>query len=102
VDISVAELKALSSCGESHSIQVGKTYLIRTVTHYYTGRVVAVTDTDLLLTNAAWIADTGRFATALETGKFNEVEPFMDDVIVARGAIVDATQWRHDLPRSQQ
>jgi hypothetical protein len=45
------------------------------------------------LEDAAWIADTGRFADALKSGKFNEVEPFPDgQVIVGRGAIIDAIQ----------
>ena len=71
--------------------QIGKIYLIRTVTMIDTGRLVAVSDHELVLEDAAWIADTGRFANALRDGKFNEVEPFPDGrVIVGRGSIVDA------------
>jgi len=76
---------------ENHSYEVGKAYFIRSVTMYYTGRIAGITDTDLVLEDAAWIADTGRFATALKTGSLNEVEPFTDPVILPRGAIVDAT-----------
>ena len=73
--------------------KLGKNYLIRTVTMIQTGRLVAVTDKELVLENAAWIADTGRFADALESGKFDEVEPFPDgQVIIGRGAIIDAIQ----------
>jgi hypothetical protein len=87
---------------KNHSFEVGKAYLIRTVTMYYTGRLAEVTETDLLLEDAAWIADTGRFHNVLETGSFNEVEPFVSPVIVSRGCIVDATVWRHPLPREQK
>lgn len=88
--------------GSSHSFIVGKKYLIRTVTFFYTGCVAKITDTDLVLTDAAWIADTGRFADCLKNGKLNEVEPFIDDVIIPRSGIIDATRWNHDLPRDQK
>ena len=86
----------------NHSFVLGQAYLIRTVTYFYTGRLVAVTDADLVLEDAAWIADTGRFATALQTGVLNEVEPYPSSVIVGRGAIVDVCEWLHALPRDQK
>ena len=73
--------------------QIGKIYLIRTVTMIDTGRLVAVGPAELVLEDAAWIADTGRFADALKSVKFNEVEPFPDGrVIVGRGSIIDAVE----------
>jgi hypothetical protein len=48
--------------------EIGQSYLIRTVTHYYTGRLVAVDGNELLIEEAAWIADTGRFADMFKTG----------------------------------
>ena len=92
-------LAARSGGGLSHSFEVGKAYLIRTVTLYYTGRITSITDSDLVLSDAAWIADTGRFSSALDTGKLNEVEPFRNPVIIPRGGIIDATLWEHALPR---
>jgi hypothetical protein len=86
----------------NHSFDVGKSYLIRSVTMYYTGRLMRITDTDLVLEDAAWIADTGRFHDALRKGVLNEVEPFMRPVIVPRACIVDATEWCHALPREQK
>lgn len=81
---------------------IGANYLIRTVTMIDTGRVVRVTPTEIVLEDAAWIADTGRFATALKSGNFNEVEPFPDgEVIVGRGSIVDACRIEK-LPRAQK
>lgn len=83
-------------------IQVGQTYFIRTVTMHYTGRVTAISDAEILLEDAAWIADSGRFHNALKTGELGEVEPFVDPVVVGRAALVDATPWRHALPREQK
>lgn len=84
--------------------EVGANYFIRTVTNFYTGKLVAVTDKELVLKDAAWIADTGRFADALEKGTLNEVEPYPDGtrVIVNRDAICDASIWKHALPRTQK
>ena len=82
---------------------VGKAYLIRTVTMIQTGRLVAVYDKELVLEEAAWVADTGRFNDALSKGTLNEIEPFPDGpVIVGRGAICDAAIWSHPLPRKQK
>ena len=82
--------------------QIGKYYLIRTVTMIDTGKLVAVTDQELVLEEAAWIADTGRFADALLKGVYGEVEPFPDgQVIIGRGAIVDAVQIK-ESPRKQK
>jgi hypothetical protein len=105
-DLTVKEIKHIQSLlkgsGESHPYQVGKNYFIRTVTLFYTGKLVKVTSKELVLEQAAWIADTGRFMDAIKTGKLNEVEPFQDDVIIGRGSIVDATVWLHPLPREQK
>jgi hypothetical protein len=82
---------------------IGMSYLIRTVTMINTGKLLSVTPHELVLTDAAWIADTGRFADALKTGNFNEIEPFPDGiVIIGRGAIVDACPIKFPLPRVQK
>lgn len=91
----------------SHSFVLGQQVFIRTVTHYYTGRIVVVTDSDVGLEDAAWIADTGRFADALRDGigvKSGEVEPYPSGVrvFVSRGAIVDFCEHRARLPGSQK
>ena len=70
---------------------IGKNYLIRTATMIDVGRLVAVTDHELVLEDASWVADTGRFAKALETSDFSEVEMFpKGQVIVGRSALIDA------------
>ena len=86
-----------------HPYVIGANYFIRTVTHHHTGQLVQVTEHELVLKNAAWIADDGRFADALAKVEFNEVEPFPPDalVIVGRGSIIDACQIG-TLPTSQK
>ena len=86
----------------THPWQIGKNYLIRTVTMIQTGKLVMVTEQELVLEDAAWIADTGRFSDALSSCEFSEVEPFPPgQVIVGRGAVIDAVQI-DKTPRRQK
>ena len=86
----------------SHPYQIGQNYFIRTVTHHLTGKLIKVTAKELVLQEAAWIADDGRFFDCIKDGKINEYEGFQDDVIVGRGSLIDATLWRHTLPKGQK
>ena len=86
----------------THPWKIGQAYLIRTVTHYYTGRLIAVHPQELVLEKAAWIADTGRYSDALKKGTLNEVEPIIGPCIICRGSIIDAAQWQFDLPEVQK
>lgn len=71
--------------------KIGKNYFIRTVTHHLTGTLLKVTANELVVENAAWIADDGKFSKALATENFNEVEPFPDgELIIGRGSLIDA------------
>lgn len=79
--------------GEFQPFEIGAIYLIRTVTMIDVGRVIAASKQYIILEDAAWIADTGRFADALKSCKFNETEPFPDgQVILSAGAIIDAVK----------
>lgn len=82
--------------------KVGENYLIRTVTMIQIGRLESVGPQELVLSSAAWIADTGRFYDALKKGTLNEIEPFPNEVIIGRGSIIDATVWTHKLPTEQK
>ncbi len=83
--------------------KIGKNYFIRTVTHHYTGKLTKVTNREIVLLDAAWIADDGRFYDALKTGNFSEIEPYPDgEVIIGRGAILDAHVVPYALPRTQK
>lgn len=85
-------------------IRVNNNVFIRTVTYHYTGKIEIVSKDTLVLSNAAWIADSGRFATAMNSGVLNEVEPYPENTVVAieRGAIVDISDWKFELPRIQK
>lgn len=107
-ELTVGQLKTIKSlCGlgseqKSSPFQVGKKYFIHTVTLYYTGELKEIYPDALVLDNAAWIPDTGRFYDFLKNGKPNEVEPFLDPVIIPTGSIIGATEWKHDLLKEQK
>ena len=82
--------------------QFDQAYLIRTVTFTSVGRVIEIYENFIVLEDAAWIADTGRFHNALRDGELNEVEPYPNGCIVGLGAIVDAQPWIHALPLQQK
>ena len=107
-DLTIGEVKQMQTMfgekgAEGHPYQIGKNYFIRTVTHHYTGRLVEVFKNELVLENAAWIADDGRFQQALEKCEYNEVEMYPADqkVVIGRGAILDAVIV-NKLPASQK
>ncbi len=79
----------------------GQNVYIRTVTYHYTGRLVGVIGDNLVVTDAAWIAESGRWSEALSNGfgRNAEIEPYPDGSNVTVGAIVDVSPWQHDLPR---
>jgi len=78
--------------------EIGKNYFIRTVTNYFTGTLLWVGDKELLLENVSWIPDMGRFSNVLREGKFNEVEPYPEGlVIIGRGSVIDATFWNFGI-----
>lgn len=81
-------------------IRLGNTVFIRTVTNCYVGRITLVDDEEIVLDNAAWVADTGRFHVALRDGVLNEIEPYVGPVSVSRGSLVDCCDWRHVLPKA--
>jgi len=98
-DLTIGEAKQLVALFGSHTIptehgwEIGEVYFIRTVTMIDTGRLVAVTEHELVLEDAAWIADTGRFTQALAEAEFGEVEPFPTGrVLIGRGSVIDAVQ----------
>lgn len=77
----------------SHPYKLGAKYFIRTVTMHHTGKLVEVGDKELVLEDAAWIADSGQFTNAIEKGDFSEVEMFPKGrVIIGRGAVIDAVE----------
>ena len=97
-EMTIGQAKELASMfgGKNETttaFEIGEVYLIRTVTMIDTGIVQSVNEHEVVLIEAAWIADTGRFSEALKTCDFSEVEPFPSgEVIIGRGAIIDAVK----------
>lgn len=102
MNIELHELSAIigGKVSDDSHWQIGKNYLIRTVTMIQVGRLEKVTDKELVLSSASWIADTGRFSDAVHNGSFNEIERFKNNVIIGRAAIIDATEIDFTLPNS--
>ena len=97
------ELKAAnSSSSKDRPFEVGEKYFIRTVTYHLTGQIKAIRGNFLVLKDAAWIADSGRFMQAINDGVLNEVEPVNGEVLVNIQSITDAFEWTHKLPREQK
>lgn len=84
--------------------EVGKKYLVRTVTHIDVGEVIEIKGDYVKLKSAAWIADTGRYHDCLQKGVFDEVEPYPDGMepFFNQTCMIDACEWPHDLPRAQK
>lgn len=77
---------------------VGQKLFIRTVTYHMTGKVTKRMGAFIQLEDAAWIADSGRFSTALKTGDLSEVEP-VGTMWVNLSSVVDFFPWKHALPK---
>jgi len=84
--------------------QIGEPYLIRTVTMIYTGRLIKSSDNELVIIEACWIPDTGRWQSACQNGTFDEVEPYPSnaEVIINREAILDLFKIDFKLPTEQK
>lgn len=97
-------MQEVSIDGEKQPYVIGRNYYIRTVTHHYVGQLNSIYRGELVLSNASWISDSGRWKDALESGELDEIEPYPNDVnvIIGRGAICDCSDWNHELPKEQK
>jgi hypothetical protein len=84
-----------------HPFCTGECYFIRTVTYHLVGRVKKVLRDFLVLEDASWVADSGRFMQAIRDGALSEVEP-VGAAYVNLGSITDAFPWAHELPKDQK
>lgn len=85
-----------------HPYIIGKNYFIRTVTYFFTGKLTNIYENELVLSDAAWIPDTGAYSNSFDTGIHEEVEPLNNPIIINRLSIIDVTEWLKDLPRKQK
>ena len=96
--IELLKLTNNSSNNSELPFEVGEKYFIRTVTYHLTGRVKQIIGKFIILEDAAWIADSGRFSEAITKGVLDEVEP-VKEWIVNSDSITDAGKWEFKLPR---
>lgn len=85
---------------ESLQEMVGQSFFFRTVTYHLTGRVTKVMGSILVLEDAAWIADSGRFMNAIKEGTLSEVEP-VGKAYININSCCDFFPWEHALPDKQ-
>ena len=69
---------------------------------YYTGKIINLIGKWIILDEAAWISDTGRFHDFIKDGICHEYEGFIDQVSVPIDSIIDITIWKHNLFRGQK
>ena len=91
--------ETISENTTGYPFEVGQSYFIRTATYHCTGRVKAIQSHFLILEDAAWIADSGRFNEAINDGKLSEVEPVNVEMGVNIDSIIDYFEWKYKLPR---
>ncbi len=77
---------------------VGKKWFFRTVTYHLIGKVVKRMGNFFILENASWVADSGRFMSAIKDGHLDEVEP-VGDAIINIGSVTDFFPWKHELTK---
>lgn len=80
---------------------LGKAYLIRTVTYHMVGKIERISGNFLVLEDASWVADSGKFSTAIAKGELSEIE-YVGDAIVSMPAIVDAFPYNHKTPKDSK
>jgi len=94
--------KALESengeCKSGDPFEIGKAYLIRTVTYHQVGILKDIQGDFLIFKDASWVADSGRFSDCLSKGSFNEVE-YVGPMMINKTAIVDAFPWENKVPQ---
>lgn len=79
--------------------EIGKDYCVRTVTMIYIGVLKNLNGQELLLEDVAWVPDTSRWNEFVRGKEPHEMEPYENDVIISRGAILDATVMDKKIKR---
>ena len=79
----------------------GEKWFFRTVTYHLVGKVKKVIGNWAVLEDASWVADSGRFMSAIKNGTLSEVEP-VGACLINLSTVVDAFPWRHELPKEQK
>lgn len=73
---------------QAHPFTVGQFFHLETVTKFFVGTVVAVTDSEIILDGAAWVAHMGRPHAYFKGTAPTSLEPLGDGYGVCRGSLV--------------
>ena len=87
---------------EGEFLTIGKKYFVRTLSYHYVGVLKGLNDNSMVLGDASWVADSGRFNQALANGTLSEVERYPGDVILNRNVVVDSSICSHSLPKESK
>jgi hypothetical protein len=79
---------------------IGKIVFIRTVTHYFVGRLLDIDNNFFAINQASWIAETDEWSRCSKQGKLNEAYPYNPEttVFVNVDSLVDVFEWPFTLP----
>ncbi len=86
---------------EKYPFEKGKSYFVRCVNYHLVGKVEKIVGKFIVLKDASWVADSGRFMNAIKNGTLDEVEP-VGKAFVNIESITDAFPWKHKLPKEQK
>ena len=71
-------------------------YVFRSVTFYYVGRLVGITETDFEIDQAAWVGDTGDRRAFLHNGSDPVAAvPYPNGTLVQRGGLIEVCPYPH-------
>lgn len=80
---------------------VGKKFFFRTVTYHLVGKVEKIIGNIAELSEASWVADSGRFMNAIKDGTLDEVE-LVGKAFINLNSLVDFFPFNHPLPTEQK
>ena len=81
---------------------IGHSWFSRTVTYHCVGRAVKkLPGSFIVLEDASWVAESGRFHNAIKDGTLSEVEP-VGQMLLNLETVVDISPWVHPLPTQQK
>ena len=83
---------------EAWSFKPGDVVCVMTVTLWFVGRLVSRDVTTIVLDDAAWVADSGRFNEFLSGGDAREVEPLPPGpFVIERSSVIGTKGFKTTL-----
>lgn len=80
-------------------LEVGKTYFIKTLAHYYIGTVVDVTPTEFSINTVVEIYDTGQIHNFFSTGKPQQCCDYPPEIVMRISRFGNfITDWIKPIP----